>query len=130
MSDNLVGLDKVMSNFNRQVDEIQGRTVKGLYEAGLMIQAGSQKKVPVEYGFLRASAFTRIKDKVNVEVGFSAKYAVYVHENMEQKLKGQPRPSGLGVYWGPQGQPKFLESTVTELSGQLLDIIAKSAKFR
>lgn len=79
-----------------------------------------------------------------VEVGYTAAYALYVHENMEiwppgMRLKGLPRglgfsqkdgvvfvPKGIlagtaggaarGFYWDPQGkaQPKFLESVVRE----------------
>jgi hypothetical protein len=42
-------------------------------------------------------------------VGYEAEYALAVHEDVEMKLKGIPRPSGIGVYWGPHGQAKFLE---------------------
>jgi len=58
-------------------------------------------------------------------------YAVYVHENMEMKLKGQPRPSGRGKYWDPPGSgPKFLENPAREMSnsGELNRIVA--AKYR
>ena len=47
-------------------------------------------------------------------VSFSAPYAIHVHENLEMKLRGQPRPSGRGAYWDArgrkQGQSKFLEA--------------------
>lgn len=48
---------------------------------------------------------------VSVAVGYTAYYALYVHENLDPVTMGMsiPRPSGLGVYWGPNGQPKFLE---------------------
>lgn len=36
---------------------------KALLVAGLRLQRESMKLVPVEYGFLRASAFTRLEDK-------------------------------------------------------------------
>lgn len=47
--------------------------------------------------------------KKRVIVGFAAPYARAVHEMVEMKLQGQPRPSGRGVYWGPHGEAKFLE---------------------
>lgn len=59
------------------------------------------------------------KDAGSVIVGFTAEYALYVHENMEMSLAGQPRrkPS-KGMYWDPQGiaGPKFLEGPARELS--------------
>ena len=60
---------------------------------------------------------------VSVLVGYTSAYALYVHENMEQKLRGQPRPSGKGVYWGPQGQPKFLEAPARTFAPELGRII-------
>ena len=126
----LEGLETVMSNLNARVAEIGGGTMAGLMAAGLQVQGTAQKRVPVEYGNLRQSAYTR-KAQANefaVEVGFSAAYAVFVHENMDQKLKGKPRPSGLGVYWGPEGQPKFLESAVRDETSNILNIIVSYAK--
>lgn len=63
-----------------------------------------------------------------VIVGFTAAYALFVHENMEMRLAGQPRPSGLGVYWGPKGGPKFLEAPFRELKDVLVGIIQKALK--
>ena len=76
------------------------------------MQRRSQSKVPVEYGNLRASAYTRkaIDEAFTVEVGYSAAYALEVHEIMEPKRAGQPRPSGLGVYWGPRASRSFLKA--------------------
>jgi hypothetical protein len=127
------GLDKVMTNLNKEIAGIEKRTMGGLLAAGLgHVQAPSQKKVPVEHGNLRGSAFTRKAQdgSLAVEVGFSAAQAVFIHENMEQKLKGEPRPSGLGNYWGPNGQPKFLESTVTENSDKIVETVAKHAEVK
>lgn len=123
-------IDKVLENLNKEISKIENRSSAGLMAAGLKVQALAQRRVPVEYGNLRASAFTRKtpEDPLSVEVGFTAAYAVYIHENMEQTLKGQPRPSGLGVYWGPDGQPKFLESALNELQNEIVQIIVKYAK--
>lgn len=64
--------------------------------------------------------------KASVLVGYTAAYALYVHENLEMKLAGQPR-STKGYYWDPQGQakPKFLEDPARELSnsGELSRIV-------
>lgn len=66
---------------------------------------------------LRAKAAAKVKDAdCSVAVGYTAAYALYVHENLDPKTMGLsiPRPSGLGVYWGPSGQPKFLEGPFRE----------------
>jgi hypothetical protein len=127
------GMDKVLQNLNKEISGIENRSMGGLLAAGLAhVQAPSQKRVPVEYGNLRGSAFTRKAQDgdLAVEVGFSAASALFVHENMEQKLKGEPRPSGLGTYWGPDGQPKFLESTVNENSDKIVDTVAAHARVK
>jgi len=124
------GIAETLAALNSAIAEIENKTMAGLLAGGLTIQGEAQKKVPVEYGNLRGSAYTRKAQdgSLAVEVGFTAEYAWYVHENMEQKLKGQPRPSGLGVYWGPAGGPKYLDRAVTETSARVLDLVAKYAR--
>lgn len=126
------GLDRVMRNLNEELKGIEDRTTAGLLAAGAEVQRESQEHVPVEYGNLRGSAYTRKtpEDNLAVEVGYTADYAVYVHENMEQTLKGQERPSGLGVYWGPQGEPKFLERAVERLKDKIVATVARYAQVR
>ena len=66
---------------------------------------------------------------VCVVVGYTAAYALYVHENIEMKLRGQPRPRRLGMehgkYWGPQGQAqaKFLEQPARQYASQIGRIV-------
>ncbi len=66
----------------------------------------------------RAAARLAGGQKVACIIGYTANYALFVHENLEMKLKGQPRPSGLGVYWGPNGTSKFLEGPFRSLAAQ------------
>ena len=136
------GLDTVMRNLNREIAGIKSRTLAGLMEAGLQVQRSAQRRVPVDTGNLKASAYTRKRpearsDRPEVEVGFTAAYAVYVHETMEQKLKGKPRPSrgyksGQGRYWDPQGQagPKFLQRAVAENADKIVAIVQRRARVR
>ena len=75
---------------------------------------------------LRGRAARAMKDvKVVVSVGFTAASAIYVHENMEAKNLGLnvPRRSGIGVYWGPHGGPKFLEGPARSLQPELTEIV-------
>lgn len=63
-----------------------------------------------------------------VAVGYTANYALYVHEDIEMKWKGLPRrgKNRHGVYWGPHGQAKFLEQPAREMRQVLSDIVVKA----
>lgn len=126
------GLNKVLGNLNREVNKIENKGIDGLLAAGFILERVSNKIVPIEHGFLRNSSFTRKaqNNRKAVEVGYSAKYAVYVHENLEQKLKGKRRPSGLGVYWGPKGEPQFLLKSILSEKNKMLTAIQRKAKVR
>ena len=68
------------------------------------------------------AAKSRRDDDCQVTVGFTAAYAIYVHENLQMKWRGLPRKSGKGVYWGPHGQAKFLEGPAREMAAELAQI--------
>jgi len=136
----VIGLERSLKNLNKAIEKIEGASVDGLLAAGLIVQGEAQKIVPVEFGNLRGSAFTRKaqkkkKTKPSVEVGFSAAYALYVHENLNQTLKGLPRPpslgkAGIGFYWGPKGEPKYLENALRRNRKRVLKAIAAHAKIK
>lgn len=76
-------------------------------------------------------------DSGNVIVGFNANYALFVHENVEMKWRGQKRkgkrPDGSerkGRYWDPQGrgQSKFLEQPAREMRPEIAAVIAANAR--
>lgn len=119
------GLSEVMRNLRETMDDVKGLSAEGAMRGMNLLMKESQKVVPVEYGKLRDSGFVEQHRTgvITIEVGYTAPYAMYVHENMEQKLKGKPRPSGIGVYWGPRGQPKFLEAKARELTPRIIEIV-------
>lgn len=138
------GLDTLLKNLNKEIQKIEGNTRKGLSKAGLFIKAEAQERAPVDYGVLRNSAFSQIspvtfKGYPVVTVGFTAKYAAWVHE-MPMTLKGKPRAhfgktregasfgggSGKGVYW-QGGENKFLEKAVKWNVKEILNIIKTEA---
>lgn len=94
---------------------------RGAFAGGLLIQRQSQNNTPVEYGNLKASHYTQ-RIPLGAEVGATSAYALFVHENMEQTLMGEPRPSGLGTYWNPGGS-KFLERAVNENTDEVVSLI-------
>lgn len=128
----VLGFDSTIKILNSEIKKIKGRGVGGLLAAGFLLQAESDRHVPVEHGFLKASSYTRkqIENPLKVEVGYSAQYAIYVHENLERKLEGQQRPSGLGFYWGPKGESQFLLRAVVRKKKEMLIEIAKRAKIQ
>jgi len=83
---------------------------------------------------LRRKAAEKIKDtNVSVAVGYTAKYALFVHENMDihppgMILAGKPRPKERGYYWDPLGraQPKFLEGPFRRNAKMYAAIVRKS----
>ena len=68
--------------------------------------------------------------KCSVVIGYTAYYALYVHENLDPKTIGMniPRPSGLGVFWGPAGQPKFLEAPFRDNRDKYAAIVRNALK--
>lgn len=104
-------MDEVLENLNREIAKIEGASTAGLLDAGFQIQALSQSRTPVEFGFLKASAFTRKEGDMKVHVGYTAAYALYVHENLEATHTN--------------GQAKFLESALREID--VLEIVRKRA---
>lgn len=134
------GLQKVVENLRKMQIYTPRAVERGLVAGGLFIQRESQLRVPVDTGNLKASAFTRVVPNAGsmypgVIVGFTAGYALYVHEAVGMKLKGQPRPKNLGgssrgKFWDPQGraQAKFLESVVREKKSEIVEIVKTTAK--
>lgn len=82
-----------------------------------------------------------------VLVGYTANYALYVHENIEMKWRGFPRNMTIrkgedgiaytgfsatsrwrGLFWGPAGQAKFLEYPARMLTEVLSEIVVTALK--
>lgn len=129
----VTGAKEIIENLRRRNERIAQGFSQGLRRAGLRLQRESQRLVPVNFGVLKASAYTRATGsglKTEVHVGYTAAYAIYVHENVEMKLKGEPRPHGRGRYWDPQGrgQSKFLEEPARRLIPELRSIILESTR--
>lgn len=122
-----MSLDEVLNKLNKEIQGIKGNTRRGAFKAAKHLEVRAVDLAPKEYSTLANSSFSKPSAR-GALVGFTAEYALFVHENMEQKLKGSPRPSGLGVYWGPDGQPKFLETPMKEDRKIILEIMRKEAR--
>lgn len=114
MAGEVRGLEEIVSNLNKAVAGIEGATLAGLMEAGLQIEHSAKGRVPVDTGNLKNSGYTRKAGKLAVEVGFTAFYAVYVHENLDARH--------------PVGEAKFLQNAVSANEGRILEIIQRRAR--
>lgn len=119
-----------IKGLNDRLNAIRAASMKGVFTAGLIVEAEAKRRVPVEFGKLRASGYTqRHPTKAgSVTVGFSAAYAFWVHENVEAKWRGKKRKSGNGVYWGPKGEPKYLENALRDKKKEVLAAISGEAR--
>jgi hypothetical protein len=130
------GVKEIVFNLGKQIRGNEQKLARALKKAGLFIQRESQKRVPVEFGVLKASAFTRafqLGNRTDVVVGYTAPYALWVHEKVLMKLKGQPRrpsPPHKGRYWDPQGkaEARFLENVVNQKQQDIIQIIIAEMK--
>ncbi len=123
----ITGVKEILANLAKKDAILAAKLQLGLKAAGLRLQRESQRLVPVDTGNLKASAFTRMSGagwKSQVKVGYTAFYALYVHEAVGMKLKGQLR-STKGKYWDPQNraQAKFLEEPARRLGPDLRRMI-------
>lgn len=109
---------KVLENLNKFILNTKGRTQEGIMAALLHIEKAAIAKTPVDTGNLRNSFYRKnlvFKDNFPAgEIGNTAEYALYVHENLESKH--------------PVGEAKFLEKAIVENSRVILDIIVSRIK--
>lgn len=117
--------------FKKALGSMKNGAVKGIRLACAHVKLEAQKRVPVDEGNLKGSAYTSVSTSsrgVVGEIGFTANYATFVHE-APMKLKGQKRP-GKGSFWDPQGTAtnKFLEKAIDENQREIITIIQKCAE--
>ena len=132
----LVGLETVLSNLNREVEKISERTKAGMIRIGLEIKHITLPRTPIFIGRLdaqgvlhpeggggnlRGSMYVDPPVKIDgknyaIIIGFSAVYAVWVHEDMEAR------------HPAPGTEAKFLERTIDENHDLILSILREEAQ--
>ena len=119
----LKGIKDVVGNINKELEQIKIRSTKGLILAAALIRRDMEKTPPIvprDTGNLDASWFTELIDGKHgpgLLMGFSANYAVFVHENMEPTVKWNRPGSG----------PKFFEAALNRNTTEIIKIIRDNA---
>ena len=103
------GVKKALKELNKAAYDRKKATMRGLLKAGLILQADAQRRTPVDTRNLRGSAYTRKNGDAAVDVGYTAAYAVFVHEDLEAKHTN--------------GEAKFLENAIKAKKAEMLAAI-------
>ena len=128
----LLGTTKVTNNLNKQLARYNANSIVALQAAVAFIRADMEVTpplIPVDFGNLRASWFTESIKNLQacnaVIFGFSANYAIYVHENIDADFTStRIRYKPKRVYTPRKGAgPKFLEAALKRNTATILQII-------
>lgn len=137
MAGKVRGMREAKANLDLLLKDITGRkAVRGIQSALLILGAASAKEVPRDTSTLLNSQFREIDFKgtrITGRVGYSANYAVYVHEapgkylntQTDRPVKRGETPGSRGVIWGPNGNPKFLYWPAVDNQGAMYDAFRK-----
>ena len=103
----------------------------------------------VERVLNRLKKLIQERESSSVVVGYTAKYALWVHENRAMKWRGYPRDRSVrrddtgqatiartdykpskarGLFWGPHGRAGFLLDVMREMATELQGIVLKAMK--
>lgn len=111
------GLANVQANLAKAIREIQGRTMKGVIKAAMIVGRDAKIRTPIDKGILRGSqtvTWDNVEQEPTAAVAYGASYAPFVHENLEAHHE--------------KGEAKFLERAVDAKSSEVLETIRQEAK--
>jgi hypothetical protein len=119
------GTRQVINSINKVAKDTEGNALKALLAVAVLIRRSMDKeepKIPVDTGNLRQSWFVNSVKKLKgpeVTIGFSANYAVFVHEMVNSKFNNP-------VNWNREGGgPKFLQEAMQRNEKEAIQIIQK-----
>lgn len=119
------GFAEVRTRLNTEIAVIKGKTMVGLINSAILIRRDMEHtspKVPVDLGNLRASWVANpvhTPKGPTVLIGFTANYAVAVHEKKKKHKWSRP---GSG--------PKFLEKALERNHDKILQTIRNHARIK
>lgn len=111
----MTGGAKCVANLKLKEKELSGNSKKVIVDWANEVLRESQTMCPVDTGNLRRSGRVSVEEgsKLNVEIGYTAEYAVSVHEI--------PR-------YHPNGQWKYLSTPFESLTHKLQSMLKSGAK--
>lgn len=151
----LEGIDTVMNNLSKEIQRIDGVSLKGLIRSSVIVRRAMDKeepKIPVDTGNLRSSQFTVTSAGQTTFKGggFKGKKSSGMQSDHDRviseenaNIKGQVPIVAVGFTANyaaevhedmekkrlrPGSGPKFLESKLLSKKGEILAMIAKEAK--
>lgn len=119
----LQGMDRVMGNLHKELNKIKRGSAQGLLDAVALIHADTERTpplTPVDTGNLRSSWTTRFFREAKKSVvifGYSANYALFVHEMI-----------GPVNWTRPNSGNKWFEYAIKRNFNRILALIAGRAK--
>jgi hypothetical protein len=131
MSAHVRGADEVARALRTLADRQRHAAATVLYQTAEQIMAESKRLVPVRFGPLRASGHVVppviAGDQIVVEAGFSAPYALFVHENPRAGKTGGVSPTGRTYkHWARVGEWKYLERPFQRIAPKLGERLRKA----
>lgn len=103
--------NEVSENCKRIAGSMPAIARQALFRAGLFVQAESQRRAPVDTGYMRASAKTRMENNYAVLITYDAYYSIFVHERVKAKHK--------------VGEAKFLQNAIDKNKEKITRILEK-----
>lgn len=114
------GLDEILRNLKKAMDDVRKRSIKGVTKAGALVRREGQIETPVDTSNLINSWYgPDVQDSGQgpvAEIGLTAMYAPYVHEMVEANFQK------------PGSKAKFLEDPLKRNEKRVLEIIAEETK--
>ncbi|ETT05470.1 hypothetical protein HMPREF1562_1336 [Providencia alcalifaciens F90-2004] len=130
MAKRVRGISECRRNTQTFVNDVERRAVRAV-TAGLIVGAShAARYTPIDTSTLINSQYRDVIVNgvmITGRVGYSANYAVYVHE-ASGKLKGEPRNIGSGNYWDPNAKPKFLQAGFEEARQEIDEAIKREMR--
>jgi hypothetical protein len=128
----IIGLDQLNRNLNKELERNKLQSLSGFTRVAGLINREVMTvspTVPLDTGNLRGSWFTEfmtdiVTRNIGMRFGFSANYAMYVHERVE----GAPWGDGVvgDINWNEPGSgPKFLEAAIKRNIDKILIIMGE-----
>ena len=115
----LLGVEKVLQNLNKEAKRIGKHSMASLIRVMIFIRREMDPLIPIDTGNLRASFFNnpmRTSMGPIIIFGFTANYAVHVHENIDAKFKK------------PTAEAKFMEKAIDRNKGKILLMLQQDLK--